>query len=155
MYPKSLGGGGEAPRPNNPRKWPLAYPGSSLHPAPGVALFHQRVKLALLVISDTQEPSEGLGRGLGMLGVRFAKFRNCHDKRSAMTLKVPHSMESTLLLGDNPSEPTTYSPGRDLGCLFPESRAKGSSVGFMGVIIMRVIAKSYHHPSHCTESSSS
>ena len=36
--------------------------------------------------------------------------------------------------------------------LFPESMAKGSSVGFMGGIIMRVIAKSYHHQSHCTES---
>ena len=36
--------------------------------------------------------------------------------------------------------------------IFPESMAKGSSAGFMGVIIMRVIAKSYHHQSHCRES---
>ena len=39
--------------------------------------------------------------------------------------------------------------------VFPESMAKGSSVGFMGVIIMRVITKSYHHQRHCAESSSS
>ena len=31
--------------------------------------------------------------------------------------------------------------------VFPESMAKGSSVGFMGVIIMRVIAKSYQSSS--------